>query len=283
MGRGKRMALVPAMEEAMYLRQPVVRENVLKLKALGIEFLEPRREEDKAKIAETGDIVLAVERLLGPKTLQGKRVLVTGGATREAIDPVRVLTNRASGKTGREIARQSYRLGATVTLVQDGEINPCIRNVRVESAAEMREAVMRELAEGGCDVFIAAAAVGDFEVERSEEKLRSGAERALRLKPAPKIVEAVRKRFPHVFVVAFKAETHKVKGELERVAVELLGRGYDLVAANDVARNPMGGSKNQVVLVQQGREPLWVAGEKAFIAEKLLERVAEALAGRKGP
>ncbi len=256
--------------------QAFVRENLLKLKSLGVEFVEPRAEEDKAKIAETEDVVLAVERLLGLKTLAGKKVIVTSGATKETIDPIRVLTNRASGRTGKEIALQAYRLGAEVTIVHDGTMPPGIRSRRVESAAEMREAVLEEMAERGCDVFVAAAAVGDFEVGARQEKMKSDREATLTLKPAPKIVEEVRKRFPDVFVVGFKAETHKSDAELEKAAVELLGKGCGLVVANDVGKIPMGGKANRVLVVGAGAKPVVFDGPKARIAERLWEAVKAA-------
>ncbi|MBS3063022.1 MAG: bifunctional phosphopantothenoylcysteine decarboxylase/phosphopantothenate--cysteine ligase CoaBC [Candidatus Diapherotrites archaeon] len=277
LGSGKPVAVVPAMEEDMYHRQPLVHENIVKLKSVGVEFIEPRREEGKAKIAETQDVVLAVERMLSPKPLAGKRVLITSGATLEAVDPVRVLTTRASGQTGRALAREACRLGASVTLVHSGEAVPGAKNVRVESGEEMREAVMRVLGEG-CDVFVSAAAVSDFKVKARPEKMKSGQAVELKLEPAPKIVEEARKRFPSVFVVGFKAETHLEAGELERVGLEFLGRHrLGLVIANDVGRHPMGGTRNEVLLLSRARQPVWVEGRKDFLAQKIVERLCEEL------
>ncbi|MBU4339933.1 MAG: bifunctional phosphopantothenoylcysteine decarboxylase/phosphopantothenate--cysteine ligase CoaBC, partial [Euryarchaeota archaeon] len=113
-GSGIPIMIVPAMHESMY-NHPIVIENIGKLDGLGVEFINPVLDEGAAKIASTYEIVLRVEKALSKKTLAGKRILVTGGATAEAIDPIRIITNRASGKTGVELALEAFRRGAEVT------------------------------------------------------------------------------------------------------------------------------------------------------------------------
>ncbi|MDD4620913.1 MAG: bifunctional phosphopantothenoylcysteine decarboxylase/phosphopantothenate--cysteine ligase CoaBC, partial [Methanosarcina sp.] len=116
LGSGVPVMVVPAMHESMF-RHPAVAENLKKLKSWGISIVGPRLEEGIAKIAANEEIVLEVERALGSRTLENRKVIITSGSTAESLDPIRILTNRASGKTGRELALEAYRNGADVTLV----------------------------------------------------------------------------------------------------------------------------------------------------------------------
>ena len=116
-GSGIPILIVPAMHESLY-KHPIVAENIGKLKSLGVEFIGPRIEEGKAKIAETREIVQAViKRLIAKKDLMGKKVIVTAGPTVEHIDPVRVITNRSSGKMGVAVAKEAQARGAKVALI----------------------------------------------------------------------------------------------------------------------------------------------------------------------
>ncbi len=270
LGSGKPILVVPAMHFSMY-RNRVIEENIAKLRKMGVTFLDPVVGENKAKLPEINEIVLEVERLLGSRGLEGKRVVVTGGATSERIDPIRVLTNRASGKTGVEVAGEAYRLGAEVTLIHNhGAIERQISCVKVESAAEMRNAVMREL-DKGADMFIASAAVGDFTLRESKEKIKSNGRAVIELEPAEKIIANVRKKFPDLFMVAFKAETNKNKVELERAAKIIMGKhGLDLVVANDVAKGGIGEETNKVVVLGKAGSSIEFAGKKNELAKEIL-------------
>ena len=136
--------VVPAMHEAMYCH-PAVMKNIDALRSMGVAVIDPRVEEDKAKIADNSRIVLEVERLLGKNDLSGKRILITSGSNAERIDPIRILTNRASGKTGTEIALEAYRRGADVAIVHRFKQGLPFREIYAESAMEMLDAVMNEL------------------------------------------------------------------------------------------------------------------------------------------
>lgn len=165
------VVMAPAMHEPMY-DHPGVLEALDRLEAWGVTFADPRIEEGKAKIAAEEDIVTKVARATTPQSLSGTHVVVTAGATKERIDPIRILTNRASGKTGRAVARALYVRGATVTLVQDGSEVPYADVVAVETAAEMMEACRRTAATA--DALISAAAISDFTADAVDEKIRSG-------------------------------------------------------------------------------------------------------------
>ncbi|PSP50124.1 bifunctional phosphopantothenoylcysteine decarboxylase/phosphopantothenate--cysteine ligase CoaBC, partial [Halobacteriales archaeon QH_3_68_24] len=185
LGAGVPVVVAPAMHEPMY-DHPGVLDAIDRVESWGVSFADPRIEEGKAKIATEEAIVTEVARAATPDTLAGEHVVVTSGATTESIDPVRMLSNRASGKTGRAVARACYVRGADVTLVHDGPEVPYATVEPVESAAEMHDAVLASVAEA--DAFVSAAAVSDYTVEARPEKIRSGqSDLTLELEPVPKI------------------------------------------------------------------------------------------------
>ncbi len=270
-GSGIPIIIVPAMHISMY-DHPIVIENTGKLEELGVEFVNPVVEEGAAKIASNEDIVLRVERTLGARTLSGKRILITGGATAEPIDPIRILTNRASGKTGIELALSAYRRGAEVTLVHRECIGiRGINELNAESAADMTEAVLNELS-NGYDLLISAAAISDFTVKPAGEKIKSGKKITLTLEPAPKLIKEVRKKYHDLKIIGFKAETGVTKNELLKRARESMeSSDLSMVVANDVASSGMGTDENEVYIIDD--EITHVSGTKHIIAEKIIDRI----------
>ncbi|MGA8070963.1 MAG: bifunctional phosphopantothenoylcysteine decarboxylase/phosphopantothenate--cysteine ligase CoaBC, partial [Halobacteriota archaeon] len=264
LGSGKPVVIVPAMHGSMY-SHPLIAENLDRLKAL-VHLISPRLEEGKAKLAELNDIVLVVERLVSKGELRQKRVLVTSGATTESLDPIRILTTRSSGRTGRELAYEAFRRGADVTIVHNGEAR-LVNQVRVESATEMIQAVLSEL-EKGCDVFINAAAISDYTADKHSEKIRSGQELHLALKNVPKLTDIVRAKYPNLFIVCFKAETHTTPDALIECARSI---PVDLVVANDVTFRGMGTEDNEIYIVNSQVERH--QGDKAFLAEKIVDAI----------
>ncbi len=270
-GSGVPMIIVPAMHGSMY-DHPIVIENIGKLTELGVEFINPVLEEGAAKIASTEEIILRVERALGRKTLAGKRILITGGATAEAIDPIRIITNRASGKTGVELALEAFRRGADVTLIHRNFMGiQGICEFKVDSAQDMTETALEELRKG-YDLLISAAAISDFTVKRSKEKIKSGKEVTLTLKPAPKLIKEARKKYPDLKIIGFKAETGATEDELilrARSAME--ESSLSMVVANDVASGGMGTEDNEVYLIDSGIKR--VSGAKREIAKEIMDKV----------
>ncbi len=273
-GSGVPIMIVPAMHESMY-NHPIVIENIGKLSELGVEFINPVLEEGAAKIASTDEIMLRVERTLSKKTLKGKRIIITGGATAEAIDPIRIITNRASGKTGNELALEAFRRGADVTLVHRECLGiQGICEFNVESAQEMTGIVLEELGKG-CDLLISAAAISDFTVKPSGDKIKSANEVTLALKPAPKLIKEVRRKYPDLKIIGFKAETGITEDELIRRAREAMGASLlSIVVANDVSSGGMGTEDNDVYLIDGGIKR--VSGTKHEIAKEIMDK-AEAL------
>jgi phosphopantothenoylcysteine decarboxylase / phosphopantothenate---cysteine ligase len=218
-----------------------------------------------------------VERLLGPADLAGKRIVITSGSNAEAVDPIRILTNRASGKTGIALALEARRRGAEVTLVHRSIQDLPVHQVRAESAREMLEAVLREVAKG-CDVLISAAAVADYTLDPHAEKIKSGQELILRLKPTQKIIKTVREAYPHLKIVGFKAETDVTDEELvARATKSMQGAGLDLVVANDVARGGMGTDDNRVLIIDRLVQRKTAEGKKSLIAKMIMDALVELL------
>ncbi|MFA4936309.1 MAG: bifunctional phosphopantothenoylcysteine decarboxylase/phosphopantothenate--cysteine ligase CoaBC [Candidatus Methanoperedens sp.] len=263
--------IVPAMHGSMY-DHPIVIENTGKLTELGVEFVNPVTEEGAAKIAANEEIVLRAERTLGGKSLAGKRILVTGGATAEAIDPIRILTNRASGKTGVELALLAFRRGADVTLVHRGCIGiQGICEFNVESAQDMTDTVIEELGKG-YDLLISAAAISDFTVKPSKTKIKSDKGVTLTLKPAPKLIKEVRLKYPGLKIIGFKAETGVTPDELvKRARKSMKESGLSMVVANDVSKGGMGTDTNEVYLIDDGIKR--VSGTKHEIAIEIMDKV----------
>ncbi|MEA1984353.1 MAG: bifunctional phosphopantothenoylcysteine decarboxylase/phosphopantothenate--cysteine ligase CoaBC [Euryarchaeota archaeon] len=270
--------VVPAMHGSMY-DHPAVASNIDRLKEWGIVLIGPEREEGIAKITSNEQIVLEVERVLATADLSGVKILVTSGATAEPIDPIRIITNRSSGKTGRHIALEAYRRGADVTLVHQDRLGiDGIHEIFVETAEEMIDATLDEL-EDGYDIVISAAAISDYTTDASPSKIKSGLDMVLKLHPTRKLIRLVRKAHPDMTLVGFKAEAGTNHDELMKRAWDTLEKSrLDLIVANEVSGGGIGTEDNDVYLIASGKlPPRHVSGNKRLIACKLLDRVAEIL------
>jgi phosphopantothenoylcysteine decarboxylase/phosphopantothenate--cysteine ligase len=270
------VVVAPAMHEPMY-DHPGVLGAIDTLEEWGVAFVDPRIEEGKAKIAGEDAIALDVGRATTEPTLAGKRVVVTSGATSESIDPIRVLTNRASGRTGRAVARACYVRGAEVNLVHDGPTVPYANVRTVETAAEMLEAVQDDLAEWPTDALISAAAISDYTVEESDEKIRSGqADLSLDLEPTPKLIDEVRETYPDLPVVGFKAETGGDDEAMVAAARETLRRAtLSFVVTNDAS--VMGADGTRALFVREGSVQEH-SGSKDALGAAVADELADELA-----
>lgn len=284
-GLEKSILIVPAMHESMYSHK-IIQDNLSRLKEAGIQILEPRLEEGKAKLPEVEEIVDLVKSLLHPKDLTEKKVLVTAGPTLEKIDPVKIITNKSSGKMGIEIARAAEMRGANVTLVYGTGTEtppPAIETLRVETTSEMQEGVLNEL-QDNYDVFVSAAAPQDFTVENvSEDKLKHSEPINLKLVPAPRILDEVREKSPGTFLIGFKAEYGVSDEELEKAARKKMEESQlDMVVANDVARSGAGfeSSTNDVLILSKS-DLKHVKSSKLQIASTIFDLVSDELEGSK--
>lgn len=301
----KRPVFAPAMNVRMWLHPATLR-NVETLRAQGCLVIGPDEgsmacgEWGPGRMAEPLAIVAALERALAegvlgdtiplapsappkippPKTLQGRRVLITAGPTQEPIDPVRYISNRSSGKQGYAVAQAAAEAGAEVHLVSGPVALPAPPGVtvsRVETAIEMRDAVMAALP---ADVFVATAAVADWRVEPSGDKMKKGFDGPplLQLFENPDILAEVGHlgdKRPRL-VVGFAAETRNVVANAQ---AKLGKKNCDLVVANDVGTGTgvFGGGRNTVHIV--GREGVvdWPTLDKAEVARRLVDLIADRL------
>jgi phosphopantothenoylcysteine decarboxylase/phosphopantothenate--cysteine ligase len=280
----KPVLMAPAMNVRMW-EHAATRTNVATLRARGVTVLEPDvgpmacGEFGPGRLPEVAAILVAIEGFFAEGPLKGRHVLVTAGPTHEPIDPVRYIANRSSGKQGFAIAGALAALGARVTLVAGPVALPtpagCTR-VDVETAREMAAAVEAALP---ADVAVMVAAVADWRVEAAASKIKKGAggPPALALTENPDILAGLgaHARRPRL-VVGFAAETDDV---IAHAQAKLAKKGCDLIVANDVSGDVMGGERNLVHLVSAGGVETLPDGLKGDVARLLAERIAGILNG----
>ncbi|MDD2421631.1 MAG: bifunctional phosphopantothenoylcysteine decarboxylase/phosphopantothenate--cysteine ligase CoaBC [Heliobacteriaceae bacterium] len=283
------VVLAPAMNVNMF-SHPAVRENLTVLRERGVIIIEPETgrlacgTSGKGRLAPVERILAGIQEALAlPPLLAGCRVLVTAGGTREAIDPVRYITNRSSGKMGYALAGEAVRFGAAVTLVTTPTGLPVpvgAKVIPVESALEMREVVQGLFDQ--VDVVIKAAAVADYRPAcPAKQKVKKNAgQLTIELVRNPDILAELGQRKRHQVLVGFAAETNDV----EKHALEKLHRkNLDLLVANDVTASGAGfGTDTNIVTLYDangGREALGLL-PKTKVACRILERVAAVLPAR---
>jgi phosphopantothenoylcysteine decarboxylase / phosphopantothenate---cysteine ligase len=290
----KPILVAPAMNVRMW-EHAATQANMALLSARGVLTVGPTEGEMACgefgfgRLAEPADIVAAIEAFFrGADRLRGTRVLVTSGPTHEAIDPVRYIANRSSGRQGHAIADALARLGAEITLVSGPTslADPAgVRVVCVESAEEMLAACQAALP---VDVAVCAAAVADWKVKSTKpQKLKTGAEPPrLELAPNPDILAGLAAAGPQrpALVIGFAAETENV---IEHATAKRARKGCDWILANDVApaTGTFGGARNRVHLIDEAGVESWPEMTKTAVALRLAERIAEHLSAGlgKGP
>ncbi|MDE3105505.1 MAG: bifunctional phosphopantothenoylcysteine decarboxylase/phosphopantothenate--cysteine ligase CoaBC [Acidobacteriota bacterium] len=285
--------VAPAMNANMW-EHPATRANLRLLRDRGVRVVEPESGYlacgmvGSGRLAALEEIVAAVLRTLAeqtdppPQDLAGEHVLVTAGGTREAIDPVRYLGNRSSGRMGYALAAAAARRGARVTLISAPTSLPVPEGcqvVPVVSAAEMREAALRALPEA--TLVCMAAAVSDYRVRQpAEQKLKRDGERVLELVPTEDILrELVARRRPGTVVLGFAAETEDV---LRQARQKMLRKGVDAIFANDVSDAALGfdSEQNAGWLLTPEDEVPFAPMPKPQLAEALLDGLRPLLARR---
>ena len=307
----KPVLAVPAMNVRMWHHKATQR-NLAQLRADGIHVMEPDvgamacNEWGKGRLPEPAAILAEIERLLAEvaesaephplltdttrtinapdlsaHNLVGRHILVTAGPTHEPIDPVRYIANRSSGRQGFAIAAAAAQAGARVTLIA-GPVTlptpPGVTRVDVETAREMFAAVEDALP---ADVAILVAAVADWRAtDQSATKLKkdgTGAPQLLALAENPDILATLGKHPQRpALLIGFAAETDRV---LDHAAAKRIRKGADWIVANDVSGDVMGGARNRVHLFTADGIESWPEMPKPAVATRLIERIADALAG----
>jgi len=279
------IVIVPAMHESMY-KHPILRENERKLRECGVEILNPRLSEGKAKIARVDDIIdRVIDLLITKKDLKGKKVIITAGPTREAIDSVRFVSNKSSGKMGIELAKEASARGAEVVLIAGecmAKIPEYINTVHVISTDDFIRALKDEISIGNSDFFISAAAISDYKpIKYIEGKISSDntEELHVNMKLTPKIINVARKKDYNLFIVGFKAETNVSRSELiDKAYKRLLKSEIDLIVANDIGREDIGFSSkyNEVYIINKNKHITHVErNTKRYIASKIIDVALE--------
>ncbi|MGD9708737.1 MAG: bifunctional phosphopantothenoylcysteine decarboxylase/phosphopantothenate--cysteine ligase CoaBC [Halothiobacillaceae bacterium] len=281
------LLLAPAMNRVMWAN-PATQANVRTLTARGAILLGPAAgaqacgETGEGRMLEPVELVARlVEHLAPPRHgLAGKRVVITAGPTREALDPVRFISNRSSGRMGYALAEAAREAGAEVVLISGPTALPTPKGgarIDVETALQMHDAVMAQMP---CDIFIGTAAVADYRpIEAAPEKIKKGAEQlTITLVKNPDIVSEVAALPERPFVVGFAAETEHV---LEHARDKLVRKKLDLIAANRVGEGLAFDQPDNALTV------LWDGGlaelpqtDKRQLARQLIELIVQRIQHR---
>ena len=276
------LAIAPAMNQGMW-RNTSTQHNIERLRGRAVNIFGPTEgsqacgEIGPGRMSEPEDIVELTADLFETGSLEGKKVVITAGPTREAIDPVRYISNHSSGKMGYALAEAAAEAGAETILISGPTNLPPpdrVQTISVTSAQEMYDAALSEA--DGCQLFIASAAVADYRpIQISEQKIKKSADTlTIDLVKNPDIVSAVAKRPNRPYTVGFAAETANLedyaRGKLER-------KNLDLVIANDVSDRTIGfnSDDNAVLVVEMQSSEAIPKINKAILARQLIAKIAE--------
>ena len=279
---GAPIAIAPAMNQQMWA-DTSTQKNLLILQEKGIKVFGPGSgsqacgEVGSGRMLEPLDIIQHAAEVFDYQLLTGKHVVITAGPTREAIDPVRYITNKSSGKMGFALAEAAAEAGARVTLIA-GPVNlptpSRVDRVDVSRAVDMFEACMKTVEEG-CDVFIATAAVADYRpTVTADHKIKKSTEEIhLTLVKNPDIVASVAEHNKRPFTVGFAAETRDVVAYAQ---AKLVNKKLDMIATNDVSGSNVGfnSDNNALTVIWPGGHKVLPLASKAQIAKQLIELIA---------
>ncbi len=275
------LLVAPAMNRVMW-EKPVTQNNCQRLIERGTLLLGPDTgpqacgETGVGRMVEPAAIVAAIEAFWQPKSLEGVRAVVTAGPTHEPLDPVRILTNRSSGKMGYAIAAALAREGAEVTLVTGPTAQPTpvgVRRIDVTTADDMLATVLG-LQSDRCDLFVGTAAVADYRPEEvSPRKIKKGAASlTLTLVRNPDILAEVARWQPRPYMVGFALETERLE---ERARQKLLEKNLDLVVGNLAGPGTgMDSNTNTLTLVDKNGSVSWPSDTKTALARQLAAEIA---------
>ncbi|MEX0942962.1 MAG: bifunctional phosphopantothenoylcysteine decarboxylase/phosphopantothenate--cysteine ligase CoaBC [Pseudomonadales bacterium] len=283
-----RVAVAPAMNQGMWTNE-ATQDNVIHLTQNHIEIFGPDEglqacgEVGAGRLLDVEGIVDLTGKLFPSGLLSGKKVLITAGPTREAIDPVRYISNQSSGKQGYALAEAAVEAGAEVVLVSGPTNLPApdrVKRIDVVSADDMYNAVMAEVDDS--DVFIGVAAVADYKpVQRVNQKIKKGDAPSnqlltIELIENPDIIASVANLASHPFTVGFAAETENL---VEYARKKLIKKKLDMVVANDVSDQAIGfnSDENQITVLFADHEETLPVASKRHVANRIIEMISSKL------
>ena len=277
--------ICPAMNVNMW-KNPITQENIEKLRKLKYEFIDPEYGElacgykGIGRLAKLSNIIDKIGIIIETRNdLKGKKILVTAGATSEEIDPVRIITNKSSGKMGVYIAEQAFLRGADVTLIRGiNSVEPQyhFNDIQINSVKELFDEIKKNI--GDMDIMIHAAAVSDFAINNKfNNKIKSNENLHLELTPTTKIFERIKKIKSNILLVGFKAECNISDNVLVDRSYELLkSADADFVVANDVGKKNRGfdTETNEVFIVDKNKKVKHLElDDKRVIGNKILDEI----------
>lgn len=268
-GSGVTIAIVPAMHLSMY-KHKIIQENIDKCKRMGISFIDPVIQANKAKMLGVDKIVEHTIRMIGKQDLGKKNILIIGGATAEAIDDIRILTNRSSGKTAVALANNAFERGANVELWY-GHAKEVVPSYIPVKNFETVEDLLNLLKNNDIkfDIIIVCAAIANYLPKKQKGKISSGKNKLdLELSPAPKIIQKIRLIASKSKIIAFKVEENKKN--LKEKSYQLLKKNQlDFVIANTVSA--FGKDENEILIIDKKGESVLRKGKKEELADYILD------------
>jgi phosphopantothenoylcysteine decarboxylase/phosphopantothenate--cysteine ligase len=264
--------IVPAMHLSMYDHK-IIQENIKKCKTVGIKFIEPNIEKNKAKMPDINEIVANVFRETGKQNLSNKNVLIIGGPTAEAIDDIRIVTNRSTGKTAMSLAKNAFYRGANVELwygLGREPIPSYLKTQKFESIKDIIKLVKNKDLKK-FDIIIICAALSDYIPKKQKGKIPSQQKNlTIKMQPAEKIISLIRKKTPKSKIIGYKVEEKNTT--LKKKAIELLKKNnLDFVIGNTIS----GFEKdiNEIWIIDKKGNGVHKKGKKEELADHILNTI----------
>ena len=270
-GSGIPVLIASAMHLSMY-NHKIIQNNIKKCKKIGIKFIEPKFEGNKAKIASINEIVDYSIRELNNKDLKNKKILIIGGATNESIDDVRIISNRSSGKTAISLVKNAYYRGANVKLwygCSKEKIPSYISYIKFNSVDSLNDLIDKTDIKK-FDIIILCAAISDFITKKNKGKIPSLNKLNLELLPAPKIISKLRKKASNSIIVGFKLDSNK-KLVIDKSIKLIKENNLDYVIANLISG--INNEQNKIWIINKKGEYIEKDGTKIILANHIFDNI----------
>jgi phosphopantothenoylcysteine decarboxylase/phosphopantothenate--cysteine ligase len=263
--------IVPAMHLSMYDHK-ILQDNIIKLKKIGINFVDPIISRNKAKMADNSEILANVFRHIGKKKLKNKKVLIIGGPTSENIDDVRLITNKSSGRTAVLLAKTAFYSGAEVNIWYGSgkeQVPDFIESKNFESISDLQKLIDKDLK--NFDIIINCAAISDYIPEKQKGKISSEKKEInIKFTKAPKLISQFRKKAPNSKLVGFKLVDNKKDLENES-KILLKNNDLDFVIGNTTSA--FDSDSNEILIINKKGQTIKQKGPKEFLSNIILDNI----------